>query len=424
MKRLILLLAALAACAGAMAQGVDFAKYFENRTMRFDYYHCGDARSEEFFFDELRAEPYWAGSRVSLVDTTNYGNHLFKIIDKATGETIYSRGFCTLFNEWQHTPEAGSVRRAFPESVVFPFPKQPCRIEFYSRDGKNRFVKLFEQDIDPASYFIREFRPEYETFEVAYNGIPEHRVDIVLLPEGYSADQREVFEQDCRHFVSEFFSYSPFRENFHRFNVRAVWAPSAEAGVTMPGEGIWRNTSCDANFYTFGWERYQTVSDQQGLRDLAAHVPYDYIYVLSNTQKYGGGGIFNFYGISAAHHPSTTGQVYVHEFGHVMVGLGDEYIDDAADMYDTAVEPWEANLTTLRDFKSKPWSGMIQDGTPTPTPDSSEYDGVTGLFEGGGYMRKGIYRPARDCVMHSNNTREFCAACRHALESYMDFLCK
>ena len=406
------------------AQGVDFARHFENRTMRFDYYHCGDANSEEYFFDELSAEPYWAGSRVTLVDTTNYGNHLFKIIDKASGETIYSRGFCTLFNEWQTTEEADSVRRAFPESVVFPYPKQPCRIEFYSRDRKNRFVKLFEQDIDPASYFVRQFRPEYETFEVAYNGTPEHRVDIVLLPEGYSADQREVFEQDCRRFVSEFFSYSPFKENFYRFNVRAVWAPSADAGVTMPGEGIWKNTVCDANFYTFGWERYQTVRDQQGLRDVAAHVPYDYIYVLSNTQKYGGGGIFNFYGISAAHHPSTTGQVYVHEFGHVMVGLGDEYIDDNADMYDTAVEPWEANLTTLKDFRSKPWSRMIADGTPVPTPDTKEYEGTTGVFEGGGYMRKGIFRPAHDCVMHSNNTRIFCAACTHALESYIDFLCK
>ena len=421
---MIILLAAMAVSVNGKAQGVDFARHFENRTMRFDYYHCGDAHSEEYFFDELRAEPYWAGSHVTLVDTTNYGNHLFRIIDKASGETIYSRGFCTLFNEWQTTEEADSVRRAFPESVVFPYPKHECRIEFYSRDRKNRFVKLFEQDIDPASYFVRQFRPEYETFEVAYNGTPEHRVDIVLLPEGYSADQREVFEQDCRRFVSEFFSYSPFKENFFRFNVRAVWAPSADAGVTMPGEGIWKNTVCDANFYTFGWERYQTVRDQQGLRDVAAHVPYDYIYVLSNTQKYGGGGIFNFYGISAAHHPSTTGQVYVHEFGHVMVGLGDEYIDDNADMYDTSVEPWEANLTTRKNFDSKPWSRMIAAGTPVPTPDTAEYEGVTGMFEGGGYMRKGIYRPARDCVMHSNNTRVFCAACTHALESYIDFLCR
>ena len=425
MKKLTIILLAVLVGTGAMAQNsVDFARHFENRTMRFDYYHCGDARNEQFYFDELRAEPYWAGSHVSLVDTTGYGNHQFRIVDRRSGETIYSRGFCTLFNEWQHTPEADSVSRAFPEGVVFPYPRHECRIEFYSRDSKNRFVKKFEQDIDPQSYFIRTFRPEYESFEVAYNGAPEHRIDIVLLPEGYSADQREMFEYDCQRFVREFFSYSPFKENFRYFNVRAVWAPSAEAGVTMPGEGVWRNTVCDANFYTFGWERYQTVRDQQGLRDVAAHVTYDYIYVLSNTQKYGGGGIFNFYGISAAHHPTTSGQVYVHEFGHVMIGLGDEYIDDNADLYDLSVEPWEANLTTLKDFKRKPWSRMIESGTPVPTPETDEYKGVTGVYEGGGYRREGIYRSAHDCVMHSNNTKEFCPACRHALEEYIEFMCR
>lgn len=87
-----------------------------------------------------------------------------------------------------------------------------------------------------------------------------------------------------------------------------MWTPSDDSGVTIPGENVWRNTACGASFYTFDSERYQMVTDFQRLRDMAAHVPYDYIYVLSNTQKYGGGGIFNFYGISAAHHPTRTGK--------------------------------------------------------------------------------------------------------------------
>ena len=155
---------------------------------------------------------------------------------------------------------------------------------------------------------------------MAYNGNPAHRVDIVLLPEGYGAGERAKFESACREFAREFFSYSPFREYVSRFNIRAVWAPSADSGVTIPGERVWRNTACGASFYTFGSERYQMVDDFQRLRDIAAHVPYDYIYVLSNTQKYGGGGIFNFYGISAAHHPTRTGKIYVHEFGHLLLG--------------------------------------------------------------------------------------------------------
>lgn len=276
--------------------------------MRFDYYHAGDSRSEEYFFDALKEEPYWAGSKVSLVDTTGYGNQFFRIVDRASGREIYSRGFCTLFNEWQSTPEADSVRRSYPESVVFPYPKRPCRIEIFTRNGKGRFEKRFSQNIDPDSYFIERFTPRCETFEVMYSGNSAQRVDIVLLPEGYGAGERAKFESACRTFADEFFSYSPYKENAARFNVRAVWAPSVDSGVTIPGENVWRNTACGASFYTFDSERYQMVTDFQRLRDMAAHVPYDYIYVLSNTQKYGGGGIFNFYGIGAAHHPTRTGK--------------------------------------------------------------------------------------------------------------------
>lgn len=286
MKRFFLLLF-LGACPAVSAQ-VRFSDYFLEETMRFDYYHSGDSRSEEYFFDALKAEPYWAGSHVSLLDTTGYGNQFFRIVDRASEREIYSRGFCTLFNEWQSTAEADSVRRSYPESVVFPYPRRPCRIEIFGRNAGGHFEKRFSQNIDPASCFVAQFTPRYETFEVAYNGNPAHRVDIVLLPEGYGAGERAKFEAACREFAREFFSYSPFREYASRFNIRAVWAPSADSGVTIPGERVWRNTACGASFYTFGSERYQMVDDFQRLRDIAAHVPYDYIYVLSNTQKYGG----------------------------------------------------------------------------------------------------------------------------------------
>ena len=148
------------------------------------------------------------------------------------------------------------------------------------------------------------------------------------------------------------------------------------------------------------------VDDFQRLRDIAAHVPYDYIYVLSNTQKYGGGGIFNFYGISAAHHPTRTGKIYVHEFGHLLLGLGDEYVGTTSydDMYARDIEPWEANLTTLVGF---------------------EYEGVVGVFEGGGYAAKGVYRPWRNCLMNNlHRTDEFCPVCTKAICDYIEFLCR
>ena len=155
MKRFFLLLF-LGACPAVSAQ-VRFSDYFLEETMRFDYYHSGDSRSEEYFFDALKAEPYWAGSHVSLLDTTGYGNQFFRIVDRASEREIYSRGFCTLFNEWQSTAEADSVRRSYPESVVFPYPRRPCRIEIFGRNARGRFEKRFSQNIDHASCFVAQF---------------------------------------------------------------------------------------------------------------------------------------------------------------------------------------------------------------------------------------------------------------------------
>lgn len=428
MKRCILLIAAAVSAAfPAAAQRVKFDDWFFDRTMRYDYYHAGDRKTEAFYFDELKEEPYWAGSRESLIDTTGYGGQYFRVVDVATGTEIYSRGYCTLFNEWQSTEEADSVSRAYPESVVFPYPKRTCRIEIYGRSPKGRFEMRMSQTIDPESYFVSRFSPCYETFEVAYGGNPAHCLDIVLLPEGYSASEREKFGQACREFAAAFAEYEPYKSNFGRISIRAVWAPSEESGVTVPGERVWKRTACGASFYTFDSERYQTVADFQALRDMAAHVPYDYIYVLSNTSKYGGGGIFNFYGISAAGHPTRTAKIYLHEFGHLLLGLGDEYVDPTTfdGMYDRKVEPWEPNLTTLADFDSKFWKSMIPASVPVPTPDTDEYDDTVGVFEGGGYMARDVYRPWRNCLMNNLHRADaFCPVCTEAINRYLDFICK
>lgn len=439
MKKILILMifvsAAVAAAAetlpakrSAKNEPVKFDDYFYDRTLRFDYYHSGDSRTENYFFDCLKSEPFWAGSKVSLLDTTGFGNQYFRIVDTASGREIYSRGFCTLFNEWRATPEAEYMQRAYPEGVVFPCPKRECRIEIFARDKSGEFVEKFRQTIDPEDYTVEPFVRRYDTFDVSYNGIPEHCLDIVLIPEGYTESERAKFEQAAADFAREMFRYSPFRENRRRINIRAVWAPSADSGVTMPGEHIWRDTACGANFYTFGIERYQTIVDFQRVRDIAAHAPYDYIYVLSNTQKYGGGGIFNFYGISSANCQMSTGKVYVHEFGHLLMGLGDEYVDPVSfdSMYPHDIEPWEVNLTTLVDYDRKEiWKSLLSDGVPLPTPDTAEYEGKVGFFEGGGYQSKGIYRPWRNCMMNNLHTTEsFCPVCTKAISEYMDFICK
>ena len=415
-------------CFASQTVNAQFEKYFREKTLSFDFYHCGDNRTECYYFDELIEEPYWAGSKVSLVDTTGYGNQMFKIVDVASGTVIYSRSYCTLFNEWQTTEEAGKSRKCMPEGVVFPYPKNDVRIELYARNRQGDFEKKFEQMIRVDDYFIRKFTPRYDTFEVMYNGDPAHKVDIVLLPEGYAENEKEKFRQACEGFVREFFNYSPYKEKVSQFNVRAVWTPSKESGVTMPGEHVWRQTALKAGFYTFGAERYQMVEDFQGIRDVAAHAPYEYVYILSNTQKYGGGGIYNFYGISAANHPTRTGKIYVHEFGHVLLGLGDEYGGNApySDMYPADVEPWEENLTTLVHFdRKKVWKGLLDASTPVPTVVDKKAPERVGVYEGGGYVAKGVYRPWTNCLMNNlHATDRFCPVCCEAITRYVDWLCQ
>ncbi len=415
MKKLLLTLLLVATCSVSFAQ---FDKYFYNKTLRYDYYHAGNSQQEYIFFDKLIEEPYWGGSKTQLIDKLQYGNHLFKVFDLKSGEEIYSRGFCSLLQEWQHTPEAQKTQIAHPEGVVMPFPKDKVRIEFYSRNDKNEFVKVSEDIIDPNTYNVEKPLYDRDVFEVHYSGASSQKVDIVLVSEGYIESERALFEQDCQVFKESILKFSPYKENADKFNIRAVWAPSKQQGVSIPGEGIYKNTVLGAKFYTFGSERYQMTDDLQKVRDVAANAPYDLIYILTNTQKYGGGGVYNYYGISAAHNTASTDKIYVHEFGHLFLGLGDEYDygGEGMTLYKGKFEPWEANVTSLVDFDKKyHWTKFLSKGTKSATPKTEENIDKVGIYEGAGYYTKGLYRPMQDCLMRSFKTDKFCPVCQSAI---------
>ncbi|CDN30347.1 Peptidase M64 [Mucinivorans hirudinis] len=418
MKRIILTLTLLLLCGNLYAQ---FDKFFFQKTLRLDFYHCGTATEQEYFFKELIEEPHWAGNEKNLIDTKEHGNQMVKLFDAASGELIYSQGYCTIFNEWQTTLEAQKIKKCYPEAVIMPFPKNPARVEIYARNAKNEFVKEFEYEVNPSSYWIRKSVPNDITFDVVYNGAPKHKVDIVLLAEGYTS--QEKFEEDAKRFAEELVRFEPFKSRAKDFNIRGVYRTTGEHGVSLPGENLWKQTALQSHYYTFDSERYLIVDDFQRVRDMAANVPYDVVYILSDSKKYGGGGIYNFYGISAAGDPELAGEVYVHEFGHLFAGLGDEYVGTTGydGFYKTDVEPWEENLTTLVDFDKKFWKKMLPAGTKIPTEDVDKNEKVLGVYEGGGYQNKGIYRPWRNCIMRDLRKSEgFCPVCIRALEEVMN----
>jgi len=400
-----------------------FDEWFINKTLRIDYYHTGNSDSELYSLDQVKSEPYWGGSHQTLIDTLNYGEYYFKAFDVNSNTLIYSRGYCALFDEWQFTDEARNTTRTFTETVVMPFPKKDVRVEFFSRNFMGIFEKKFEYSIVVENYFISEEKPmAYPVYEALLSGDPKTKVDVVILPEGYTASEMELFKSDCDKFIAGLFAFEPYTQNRDKFNIRAVLAPSVESGTDIPGDKIWKNTIMNSSFFTFDSDRYLMTTDNKSVRNLAANAPYDQIYILVNSSKYGGGAIYNYYSTSVNSNASSA-KIFVHEFGHGFAALADEYDDGSTafnDMYPLNLEPWEPNITTLVKFETK-WKGMLPADAPIPTPAVKSSGMQLGVYEGAGYVAKGLYRPVPDCLMRSFKGDKFCPVCTKGIQDMLDF---
>ncbi len=405
---------------------VRFEDYFTGRVLRFDFMFAGNSEKTIVYPAAMKEEPYWAGSKVNLRDPFGYGNFRYEVFDDSTNILIYSRGFSSLFQEWQTTAEAKKTERCFYEVATMPFPKRKIRLAISMRERSGSFKKLYETEIDPSDYFIRKDSPvNVNTAELSHGGDPVTSVDVAFIAEGYKADEMEKFHQDVRKMTDVLFSEEPYLDYRKRFNIWAVDAVSQDSGTDMPGEGIYANTALNSSFYTFDLDRYLTTLDIKSVNDFAAAVPHDVIVMLVNSNRYGGGGVYNYYSGTTAGHPLSQ-KVFMHEFGHGFAGLADEYYSSTVayeEFYPLDVEPWEPNITTLVDFGSK-WKNMLTKGVPIPTPAEEKYENATGVFEGGGYSAKGIYRPQIDCRMKSNSDKGFCTVCRNAIKDMIEYYIK
>ena len=402
---------------------VNFEDYFENKSLRVDYLMGGSAKDQTVFIKELKEEPFWGGSKTNLIDQFGFGTFKFKLIDAETKVLLYSKGFNSLFQEWQTTAEAKELKRAFYQVNVMPFPKRPVLFVLESRKWNGEMEQIFEYEIDPTNYFIGKEKPNtIVSNRVMGEGDPATSVDVAFIAEGYTLEEMDKFRADVKRIAGYLFDVPPFKHYQNNFNIYALEAISEESGTDVPGENIYKNTAVNTTFYTFDIDRYLTTFDIKSLHDIAANVPYDQIFVLINTKRYGGGGFYNYYTSCSSDHPLTY-EVSSHEFGHGFVGLGDEYYSSEVayeDFYNLEIEPWEPNLTTLVDFDKK-WKRMLNDSIPIPTPRTKEYENKIGVFEGGGYSSKGIYSPFQDCKMKSNNMKHFCPVCEEAAEKMILF---
>lgn len=437
-------------------------------TMRLDYYHTGNATQEMFSIDRVVIEPTdWPGNPQRNIDDTNLGKYFFEVRDRNTNRVLYSRGFASVYGEWETTDEAKSINRTFHESLRFPAPQSPVQIILKKRDADNAFREIWSAIIDPKDIFIDTSKPQSSgpLIEIEKNGDPATKVDFLILGDGYTAAERGKFESDARRLLEILFATSPYKERRKDFNVWALCPAAAESGISRPSTGIHRASPLGTTYDAFGSERYVLTFDNRALRNVASFAPYEFIEIITNTRTYGGGGIFGLYSTVAAD-SDQAGYVFVHEFGHHFAGLADEYYTSPVAYTSPTVktEPWEMNVTALLDPANLKWKDLVEPGTPIPTPwqkeefekhsreygkrraqiraegrpeeemealfrenrefevklfASEKYAGKVGAFEGAMYEAKGYYRPEVDCIMFTRS-KAFCAVCRRAIERVID----
>lgn len=420
MKRIILMAIMLLSITTLSAQ--NFETHFEDATLRIDYTFAGCADKQIVALKELSSTPAWWGRRVNLDEVPLKGNGDLTLYDEATGEKLYMTSFSSLFQEWITTEEAKSAFRSFEFTLLVPMPRQRAIAEIVLRNNNEEEACILRHVIDPTDVLIRD-RAKQQPLPYEYlhkGGDSRDCIDIVILAEGYTAEQMTTFIEDAQIAANEILRYEPFNSHRERFNFIAVKSPSTDGRVSVPQDEDWCQTAVKSNFMTFYMPRYLTSDAVYSMYDLATNIPCEHFVILANTDTYGGGGIYNSYTLTTAHHPSFR-PVVVHEFGHSFGGLGDEYFylnqDNNDEMHSVAHEPWEPNITTLVDFDSK-WSDMVGEGIEIPTQVTEERTAnyTVGVYEGGGYRAKGIYRPTDVCRMRNNVAERFCPVCERALE--------
>lgn len=438
------------------------------QTMRLDYFHTGNASSEMFSVDQVVLEPLpWPGNPDRPIDDQNLGKYRFKLLDKSKETLLFSRGFCSIFGEWELTAEAETSYRTFSESLRFPCPDAPTIVVMEKRGAKNEFVEIWRTEIDPKGIYVQTALPASPgpLMTLQKNGDPSHCVDLLIIGDGYTAQERNKFERDARRMMTALFSKEPYKSRRKDFNVWGLCPPSEESGISRPSTGQYRRSPLGCSYDAFGSERYVLTYENKVLRDIASHAPYDCIQIIVNSKTYGGGGIFGLYGTTSVDNEFAP-YIFVHEFGHHFAGLADEYYtsDVAYQSTDARPEPWEPNVTA--DPHRPKWSHLLTKGIPLPTPwkktefeelnvayqarrreireqnlpetvmealfrtnasretpllGKDKYSRKVGSFEGANYEAIGYYRSQTDCIMFSRNSVPFCAACQEAILNTIRF---
>lgn len=256
-----------------------------------------------------------------------------------------------------------------------------------------------------------------EMFTVRTNGPHANRINLAIFGDGFSAAEQDKLRVQSTNFAGYIIDQPPFKDYAALWNVYSFTIVSKESGSDQPVKGIYRDTYLSSTFDSYGTPRLLTIppNDRDGssangtrrVQLLLAHwLPsYDAVLIMCNDSRYGGaGGSF----LTSSLEKSAP-EIARHEMGHSFAGLGDEY--STAYPYPDIEEP---NTTRETNRNAIKWKAWILASTPVPTPNSSTYSKLVGLFEGAHYHPKGWYRPWYDCKMRTLG-KPFCPVCSEQL---------
>lgn len=428
MKKTFFLSALLICCTIMTSFAQHFDQFFVNKTLRISYLHIGNAIEETIQIDHFNEGGQWNGTRQYLIEPHNYGDLLLEVYDSLSNKLIFSRSYNCLFNEYRTTEPGQTQIASMEECINMPFPKNTVRLKFTTFDRKRNPSTLNISYFNPQQTETSPMLKDYKVRNLHIGNKPNKAIDILFIPDGYAESDAKLMKADMKRFASYVMNCSPYKEMSKKVNIRYIEGYSEESGITQPQNNIYRKTLLNSTFNGLELDRYLICNGIWNMHEVADDAPYDVIVVICNTEKYGGAGFYNFY-CTVYNHGDHPDYVIVHEMGHLIGGLADEYYTSEVtvqDFYPAGVEPVEPNLTTLVNFESK-WVDQLESGTSIPTPPAKrgtpEYDKV-GVYEGGGYVAKGVYRPSMHCTMHTIVYDDFCPVCKKALEEVLDYYSK
>ncbi len=412
-------------CVASYISAQDFEQFFENKTLRIDYKHIGNSQLEKIEVEDYHVGAQWEGTTSHLIEPKRLGGLVFEAFDALSGQLIYSRSHDCLFSEYRTTEKGEKEIGTFEECVRMPLPKMMVKYKFTSYDRHNIPTELYQGVFDPQSTAYKNITKQNKVKNLHIGGPVNNALDILFIPDGYAKSDKKKMKSDFKKFTSYIMNCSPYKYMNKHVNIRAIEAFSEESGITDPNQNVYKKTLLNCSYNVIEVDRYLMCLEVWKMHEIADDAPYDFIILLCNSPKYGGGGIYNFY-CTVNNEDVNSNYVIVHEMGHLIGGLADEYYTSEVsvrDFYPEGVEPVEPNLTTLVDFDAK-WKNMLDSDTPVPTPATKEYKDKLGVYEGGGYVAEGVYRPVQECTMHQIKYDHFCPVCLKALEEAILFYSK